>query len=100
MKISTTKLVFTSLLGALFMSVMISCANTTLGRPINMFNKQDIIKGRTTKEEVVKLFGAPYRTNNLGDREILTYKHLAEKGVYQELIVTIENDVVSTFSYK
>jgi hypothetical protein len=59
-----------------------------VGSPIREENIPKIAVGKTTRAEVLRLFGSPYRIESPGDREILTYVYGEEMvgsiGIYTE----------------
>lgn len=72
------------------------CANPILGRPIVEDRVQDIIPGRTTPGEVVRIFGQPQRVARTEGREIYSYFYFTPGRDRQELVLTIENGLVSS----
>ncbi len=53
--------------------IMGGCGRRLVGAPIDEENISKIAVGKTTREEVLELFGSPYRIETKGDEEILTY---------------------------
>jgi hypothetical protein len=51
----------------------VSCARRLVGSPIREENIPKIVAGKTTRTEVLRLFGSPYQVESKGDRDILTY---------------------------
>ncbi len=53
--------------------IMGGCSSRLVGEPIDEDNIPKIAVGKTTREEILELFGSPYRIETKGDEEILTY---------------------------
>jgi hypothetical protein len=54
--------------------VIAGCAARHLvGSPIDEENVHKIVAGKTTRAEILSLFGPPYRVESKGDHEVLTY---------------------------
>jgi outer membrane protein assembly factor BamE (lipoprotein component of BamABCDE complex) len=50
------------------------CATRHLtGSPIKEEGISKIVAGKTTRAEILSVFGPPYRVHSMGDQEILTY---------------------------
>lgn len=74
-----------SILGTTVISaalVLSSCMTTaiTTGRPIDQSKLPLIVKGQTTVEEIISIFGAPTQTTAMEDSTIYIYKHCVQKG--------------------
>ena len=52
---------------------MVGCGRRLVGQPINEDNIPKIAVGKTTREEILKLFGTPYQIEARGDQQVLTY---------------------------
>lgn len=98
--------------GALLVIVATSgCARRLVGSPINEDEIPKLAIGKTTKTEVLRVFGAPYRIEARGDQEILTYVHGTEFAwtiiVYSENRQTVDlltifldpNGTVSNYAF-
>lgn len=70
------------------------CARRLVGTPIKEDDVPKLAIGRTTKTEVLSVFGAPYSIEARGDQEILTYVHGSEFawtiGIYSENRRTVD----------
>lgn len=87
------------------------CARRLVGSPINEDDIPKLAAGKTTKTEVLKLFGAPYSIEARGDQEVLTYVHGTEFAwtvvVYSEnrravdmlTIFVDRNGIVSNYAF-
>ena len=53
--------------------VVVGCGRRVVGSPISEEHIPQIVAGKTTKAEILKLFGAPYDIQSKGDEEVLTY---------------------------
>ncbi len=97
----------------------LSLIGCVTGRPFDMSLKDQIVKGKTTREEVVELFGDPYKsTKSPGGIEAMEYyhkkrtmlnestreqqgstvvitPHFSMTGVATSLIIYLKNGVVS-----
>ena len=51
----------------------VACTRHLVGSPIREENIPKIAIGKTTRADVFRLFGSPYRIESAGDKEILTY---------------------------
>jgi outer membrane protein assembly factor BamE (lipoprotein component of BamABCDE complex) len=51
----------------------VACARSIVGSPIHSEFLYEVKSGKTTKAEVLRLFGSPYQIETVEDREILTY---------------------------
>lgn len=70
-------------LAAFLMTILISgCATQrhTSGQPIQDDEVSRIVKGKTTMEDVIALFGEPTRAVPMGDEMIYTYEYRVTKG--------------------
>jgi outer membrane protein assembly factor BamE (lipoprotein component of BamABCDE complex) len=91
--------------------MIVGCARRLVGSPIREENIPKIVIGKTTRGEILRLFGSPYRSESKDDKEILTYLYGREmRGtliLYTEIrqeadILTVYFDrsgVVSDYSY-
>jgi len=97
---------------ALAFTLIMGCGSRRLvGSPIVKQNLPKLQVGKTTRGEIFALFGAPFRVERQGDREVLTYLYGQEStwtiGFYTErteqadlLTIYIEkNNIVSDFAY-
>jgi len=87
------------------------CARRLVGTPIKEDDVPKLAIGRTTKTEVLSVFGAPYSIEARGDQEILTYVHGSEFawtiGIYSENRRTVDlltifldrNGLVSNYAF-
>ena len=50
------------------------------GRPIDESKVRQIVKGKTTADEILAWFGAPTTTSRLGGNELFVYKHCTNQG--------------------
>ena len=100
----------------LFLPVLTGCAttsNSTYGRDFDETKTNSIVKGVTTKEELIKIFGHP---NDKGldeqnrewwvyiyEQRLSKYDIWIDKGEGQvrtkKLVITFENDIVKNFVY-
>jgi len=85
------------LMAALAVSVT-GCANLEVGTPISRDGIQSIRPGFSTKDQVIAALGAPLRKANSQSGEIWIYRHMDGKEINDELTVTFNRDIVSTFS--
>lgn len=74
-----------SIFGIVLISVVLalsSCMTTavTTGRPIDESKLPLIIKGQTTVDQIISMFGAPTQTTPMEDSTIYIYKHCVQKG--------------------
>jgi outer membrane protein assembly factor BamE (lipoprotein component of BamABCDE complex) len=69
------KVVFRLTIVLLIGWLMVGCGRRLVGQPINEDNIPKIAVGRTTRDDILKLFGAPYEIEAKGDQEVLTYLH-------------------------
>jgi hypothetical protein len=53
--------------------VTLACVRSIVGSPIHSEFISRVEAGKTTKSEVLRLFGSPYQIESSEDREILTY---------------------------
>jgi outer membrane protein assembly factor BamE (lipoprotein component of BamABCDE complex) len=53
--------------------VTVGCVRSIVGSPIHSEFISRVEAGKTTKTEVLRLFGSPYQIESSGDREIFTY---------------------------
>lgn len=53
--------------------LMVGCGRRLVGQPINEENVPKIAVGKTTREEILRLFGTPYQIEVMGDQQVLTY---------------------------
>jgi len=62
--------------------ILSSCLTTatTTGRPIDESNLPKIVKGQTTIEEIISMFGAPTATTAMEDSTIYIYRYCVTKG--------------------
>ena len=51
----------------------VACIRSIVGSPIHSEFLSEVKSGKTTKAEVLRLFGSPYQIETVEDREILTY---------------------------
>jgi outer membrane protein assembly factor BamE (lipoprotein component of BamABCDE complex) len=51
----------------------VSCARRLVGSPIKEENIPKIAVGKTTRAEILRLFGSPYRVESSENKEIMTY---------------------------
>lgn len=51
----------------------VACTRSIVGSPIHSEFLSEVESGKTTKAEVLRLFGSPYRIEIVENREILTY---------------------------
>jgi outer membrane protein assembly factor BamE (lipoprotein component of BamABCDE complex) len=91
--------------------VLAGCSRQLVGQPIREDLIPKIAVGKTTRAEVLTLFGSPYRIETHGETETLTYLYGTESvwtvGVYTEIqrsadILTISldrNRVVSAIGF-
>jgi len=89
----------------------VACTRHLVGSPVREENIPKIVIGKTTRANVLQLFGSPYRIESAGDKEILTYVYgeeiVGSIGIYTErrqradvLIVYIDRaGVVSDYSF-
>ncbi|WP_423186774.1 outer membrane protein assembly factor BamE domain-containing protein [Alishewanella sp. d11] len=108
MKILTTLFILLMLTGC-------ATANYELGNPINPENVAKIENGKTTKQELISLFGEPYTKTPLSSTQekwIYTYINTTAKaqsyvvtmkvdstGIQQTLDLLIENGVVLNHTF-
>jgi len=72
----TTRHHFVSTAAILFIAgwIMAGCgARHLTGSPIKEEGIPKIVAGKTTRAEILTLFGPPYRVESKGDQEVLTY---------------------------
>lgn len=50
------------------------------GKPLDERRVAQIVKGRTTAEEILTWFGTPTSTSRLGGNELFVYKHCKNEG--------------------
>lgn len=90
-------------------------SHVTVGNDFNQLQVQKIVKGTTTKQQLVTLFGQPYSKAVIGaNSEKWLYQYTNVKSDAQSLIFTakvqtqgmqkvldilLENDVVTNFTY-
>jgi outer membrane protein assembly factor BamE (lipoprotein component of BamABCDE complex) len=91
--------------------MVVACSRHLVGSPIREENIPKIASGKTTRADVLRLFGSPYRIESAGDKEILTYVYGEEMvgsiGIYTERrqradVLTVYIDragVVSDYSF-
>lgn len=89
----------------------VACARHLVGSPIREENIPKIAIGKSTRAEVFRLFGSPYRIESAGDKEILTYVYgeeiVGSIGIYTERrqradVLTVYIDragIVSDYSF-
>jgi outer membrane protein assembly factor BamE (lipoprotein component of BamABCDE complex) len=53
--------------------LMVGCGRRLVGQPINEENVPKIAVGKTTREEILKLFGTPYQIEVIEDQKVMTY---------------------------
>ena len=51
----------------------VSCARRLVGSPIREENIPKIIVGKTTRTEILRLFGSPYQVDSKDDKEVLIF---------------------------
>ncbi len=65
-----------------------ACARHFVGSPIQEGNISKISIGKTTRAEILQMFGSPYQITTAGDKEVLTYVYGEEMigtiGIYTE----------------
>lgn len=88
-----------------------ACARHFVGSPIQKGSIARISIGKTTRAEVLQMFGSPYRIETAGDKEVLTYVYGEEMigtiGIYTERrqradVLTVYIDragIVSDYSF-
>lgn len=52
---------------------MLGCAGRLVGSPIREENIPKIVVGKTTRSEILRLFGSPYQVESKDDKEILIF---------------------------
>jgi hypothetical protein len=80
--------------------ILFGCA--TVGGPFPYQNKQNIVIGKTTKDEGIQLFGSPFGTtktsNANGNFSILKYAY-ANGGGSRVLIIEFKDNVLNAYIY-
>ena len=99
MKIAKISLLFFSLLA------LVACAQVGPGKPFPAQNVYAIKKGVTTKDEVARLFGDPWRTGLENGQQTWTYGNykyslLGQEKENTDLVIRFDDQgVVSSYSY-
>lgn len=62
--------------------LLTACATnkSTTGRPIDDSKISQIVKGKTTQEQIIELFGMPQTTSEMNGNPVLTYSYSQTKG--------------------
>jgi len=78
----------------------VSCASSTFvsGTDFDLSKADKIIKGKSTKEEVISLFGQPFNKSMINSAEIWTYQYMKSTGRATSIIIA--TNVTSHVDYK
>jgi outer membrane protein assembly factor BamE (lipoprotein component of BamABCDE complex) len=68
-----SRLLFCVIVTIMLCMVAVACVRSIVGSPIHSESLFQVEAGKTTKTEVLRLFGSPYQIESREDREIFTY---------------------------
>ncbi len=93
---------FTLIIAIFLMSLITSCAN--MGRPFKFQGSASIQNGKTTKEDVQKIYGQPFRVGVENGKEKWTYGQYQYRvfgdSTTRDLNITFnEKNIVEDYSY-
>jgi len=108
-------IMFLCVICSLFLVSACATSSYSGGKDFNSENVSNIVKGETTKEELVQLFGQPYSKSvisSTGEKWIYTYfsgtasaqsyvvtMNVESTGMQKTLDILIEDGVVTNFTY-
>ena len=93
---------------------IVSTQEMSRGHNIHRSDTNQIVKGRTTEKDVIKLFGAPTKVRDTNDGRELFYEYTKTGGLQWNLVVTVggntstkslmvwldKNGVVTDYAFK
>jgi outer membrane protein assembly factor BamE (lipoprotein component of BamABCDE complex) len=71
---------FLAALGVMVCATGCATSSHTSGRPIEQAKVDRIVKGQTTKDQIIEWFGAPTDSTEMSGEVLYTYRHTVTKG--------------------
>jgi len=78
--------------------MIVGCLRSIVGSPIHSESISRVEAGKTTKAEVLRLFGSPYQIESSGEREIFTYIY-AKTTVIWYILYTQQNQEADVLTF-